>query len=443
MLQRTMSCIVLATTFFLSNAYLPAVYAQPPAVSGLTPDFFPILPWGPMRIKPGATAAREHGLPSIRDCEFTIAGFVQPEDLPECERLGLKAIIAAPRNKPWFGHRAKLTDAQIDAIIRAQVERAGDSPAILGYYIMDEPGSQHFPMLAKAVAAVKKYAPGKLAYINLFPGYATIGAPNKSQLGTKSFTEYLERYVAEVKPQLLSYDNYMVQYSQDLHNTQRAARYYLDLMEVRRVALEHGLDFWNIVSSNQIRPSATPPSVPNLMFQIYTTLAAGGRGVSWFTYYALGFHYAPIDKNGHRTDSWRYLQLVNHHLRTLGPIMNRLTSTGVFYTAPAPVKSLPVLPGRIIKSITARISIGGPVTEALPAMVGEFSDPEGRDYAMIVNLSLQHSAYIEFTTVRSYATKEIYSAEDGRLEQMDEKKGRWLVPGQGILIRLIEKKEGK
>jgi len=225
------------------------VHAQQGAVEAWPAEFFPILPWGTVPMQTGAEAARLRGIPSIKDCEFTIAGFVQPKDLPECERLGMKAILAAPRNKPWFGHHAKLSDSQIDEMVRAQVKTAGTSPAILGYYIMDEPGAQHFPMLAKAVAAVKKYAPGKLAYINLFPGYATIGAPNQSQLGSKSFTEYLEHYIAEVRPQFLSYDNYMVQYSQDLHSSERGARYYSDLMEVRRVALEHGLTFWNIVSS--------------------------------------------------------------------------------------------------------------------------------------------------------------------------------------------------
>jgi hypothetical protein len=71
---------------------------------------------------------------------------------------------------------------------------------------------QAFGALAKAVAAVRKYAPGKLATINLYPNYATIWQMNqvKSQLGTATYTEYLERFVNEVKPMVISYDNYMV-----------------------------------------------------------------------------------------------------------------------------------------------------------------------------------------------------------------------------------------
>jgi hypothetical protein len=155
---------------------------------------------------------------------------------------------------------------------------------VLGCFIRDEPGALEFPYLAKLVAAVKRHDPGKLAYINLFPGYATLGARDTSQLQAETFTEYLERYVAQVKPQFISYDNYMVEYSQDLRDRVKAASYFRDLLEVRRVAMKHHLPFWNVVSSNQIRPFTTPPSPANLLLQAWTTLAAGGRGVSWFKY---------------------------------------------------------------------------------------------------------------------------------------------------------------
>src|SRR5262249_44872991 len=142
------------------------------------------------------------------------------------------------------------------------------------------------------------YAPGKLAYINLFPDYATLGAPDTSQLGTPNYTEYLERFVTEVKPQLLSYDNYMVQYSMDLQDRAVAASYYRNLLEVRRVALEHQLPYLNIVASSQIRTDKAVPSPANLLFQAYTTLGAGYRGVTWYTYFGDGYAYAPLSKSG-------------------------------------------------------------------------------------------------------------------------------------------------
>jgi hypothetical protein len=97
---------------------------------------------------------------------------------------------------------------------------------------------------------VKQLAPGKLACINLYPNYAS-----SSQLDTKNYAEYLERYVAEVKPQFISYDNYNVQYSMDLTGRARAAKYYTNLLQVRRVAIKHGLQFGTL--SARIRSART------------------------------------------------------------------------------------------------------------------------------------------------------------------------------------------
>ena len=251
------------------------------------PDFFPILPWDPYHgwSKP-FVEHRPNGLESIADCHFNMAGFVQPRDLRRCEKLHLAAIVVPDDDdatspsyqREWKKMSGEAIERRIQQIIRA----AGKSPAIKGYFIMDEPGVVDFPALGQVVAAVKKHAPGKLAYINLFPNYATLGAPDQSQLGTSSYTEYLERFVAEVNPQVISYDNYMVQYSDDLKDTAQAANYYRNLLEVRRVAQEHHLPCLHIVSANQIRPPAPIPSPANLQFQAYTTLAAGYRGVTWY-----------------------------------------------------------------------------------------------------------------------------------------------------------------
>jgi hypothetical protein len=420
----------------------PAVRAVVPAQSiGLTPlvhspEFFPILPWDALHDWKKPYRAPKRGLENIADCGFTMAGFVKPEDLPLCEKLGLKAIMApAETEEPWFGEWRKLSDQEIDKRVKEMVDRTGQSRAVLCYFIMDEPGAPSFPALAKAVAAVKKYAPGKLAYINLFPSYATVGAPDKSQLGTASYTEYLERFVKEVKPQVISYDNYMVQYSDDLLEERTAAVYYADLLEIRRVSQKHDLPFWNIVSCNQIRPETTVPSPANLAFQAYTTMAAGGRGVSWYKYYQDGYAYAPIDGSGNKTETWQYLQVVNRQVGVLGPIMNRLRSTGVFFTSPPPVKSLPLLPGRIIKEVESKASPRGIIKARPPIIVGEFRDEQGKDYAMIVNLSLERSTNIKLETVKSYKAKQVYSAADGKPVPLDEKNGHWALAGHGLLIR--------
>ena len=415
----------------------PAADASLPAFA-CRPDFFPIATWD--RRDSWKIAGRPHdgGLQSAADCRFTVAGFVRPEDVPLCEKLGLAAIVAPSESgRPWFPDWKKLSDDNIDRGIRLMVEKSGNGKAVLGYAIMDEPGTAAFPKLAKAVAAVKKYAPGKLAHINLYPNYATLGAPDTSQLGAPTYHEYLERFVREVQPQFLCYDNYMVEFSDDLRDAGKAALYYTNLLEVRRVAREHRLPFWNVVCCNQIRKMTPIPSPANLAFQAYTTLAAGGRGITWFKYHQDAYAYAPIDRAGRKTETWQHLQTVNREIRTLGPIVGRLESTGVYFTSPPPAKSLPLLPGRIVRQVQSRASLRGTASaESPPVMVGEFTDGHGADYVMLVNLGLGQSANLRLETVRPYKTRQVFSAQDGRLSPLDEQNGQWLVAGQGILLKL-------
>ena len=391
------------------------------------PEFFPIMPWDPLHGWDGAARPRQ-GIASIAECHFTVAGFVKPGDLPECEAYGMKALVfgTASRGPLTREEWKALPPAQIEAFVRQSIEDAGASDAILGYYLLDEPGATLFPKLAAGVAAVRQHAPGKLAYINLFPGYATIGAPDTSQLEADSFRSYLERFVAEVRPQLLSYDNYMVQYSMDLQDAGRAARYFADLLEVRAAALRHGLPFWNIVSSNQIRPTTTIPSPANLALQAYTTLAAGGRGVTWYTYASRGYGYAPIDPGGNRTPTWQYLQAVNRQLRTLGPRLNRLRSRGVFFTPPPPVPDAPVLPGTLVTAVQSET----------PAMVGEFAGEQGEPYALVVNLDLAHSARMRLALRQDLDRVAMVSPEDGAELGIEADHCFWLPAGQGALLRL-------
>ena len=437
--MRLQTILLLIVAVWLMMFPICLTAAEPSDIQPIvhSPDLFPILPWDVLHGWKPPHRNPANGLQSIAECNFTLAGFVMPEDLPLCEKLGLAAIMApSVSDKPWFGKWREMKPDEIDRAVKEMVDAVGDSPAVLGYYIMDEPGSPAFPALAQAVASVKKYAPGKLAYINLFPSYATVGAPDQSQLGTASFTEYLERFVKEVNPQFLSYDNYMVQYSDDLVDKKKAAIYYADLLEVRRVAQKYSLPFWNIVSCNQIRRQTTTPSPANLAFQSYTTLAAGGRGVSWYKYYQDGYAYAPIDENGGKTLTWRYLQAANHQVRILGPIMNRLTSTGVFFTSPSPVENLPLLPGKIVHGVQSTASPRGLLDATPPIMIGEFHDEHGHDYAMLVNLSLERSANIKIRTLKDYQNKQVFSAEDGRLMPLDEENGHWLLAGHGVLVKL-------
>jgi hypothetical protein len=106
--------------------------------------------------------------------------------------------------------------------------------------------------------------------------------------------------------------------------------------------------------------------------------------------------------------------------------MSRLTSTGVFFSAPGPVDNLPLLPGNLVEAVAC----------PTPVMVGEFKHSNGDSYVMVVNLSLERSAKFTLTTRQPSDSIKIVSAVDGSPSVLDQKNGLWLVAGQGVLLAL-------
>jgi hypothetical protein len=421
MFRHLTSCALLVIGCFVCTAC--QTNGQSKAKPAGESDDYPILSWE-ARKRADAFGEPNHGIESLKDCGYTRVGFLRPDQLPLAEKLGMKAFVRdfdAPL--AW----EKMSDQEIDATIKATVDKCKNSPAVIGYFITDEPGVQKFPALGKAVAAVRKYAPGKIPYINLYPDYATLGNPNMSQLGTKNYTEYLEHFVKEVKPDFISYDNYRIIASNDLKDPKPAESYWKNLLEVRRVAQEHNLPFWNIVCSNQIRPHTVPPSPANLQLQAFTTLASGAECLTWFTYYGgTAYRYAPVEDDGNRTATWSYLKMVNEQTQVLGRKLKGMKSTGVYFTAPAPAEGLPSLPGKLIKSVKCET----------PLMIGEFSGASGEHLAMIVNLSLQKSGKVFITPSGNEKPTGTISPVDASLIKFDKDGGFWLTAGQGAIVEL-------
>lgn len=339
-----------------------------------------LLPWDRPRGCEGVLTL-EDALRGIAECGMNLAGFVRAEDLDLCHRFGLKAIVrdARAREYDW----RDLDAERLEANLRSLVAEVGDHPALYGYFLKDEPNAQDFPGLAAAVDMLARLAPGKLAYINLYPDYATINNPDRvGQLGTDSYQEYLDRFAQTVATPVISYDNYSIEQDYTVRPS-----YFRNLLAIRQAAQTSGRLFWNVVTSNQVRPWRAPPTRASLAFQAYTTLAAGGRGIAYFTYYTGDgsfpesgvYSHGPL-WNFERTPVWTDLQAVNHAVRPLLALLTRMTSTAVHFGPQAPVEGLPQPPGAVVAGIESE----------RPLMVGEFRHEDGSAYVMVVNLDLRH-----------------------------------------------------
>jgi len=120
--------------------------------------------------------------------------------------------------------------------------------------------------------------------------------------------------------------------------------------------------------------------------------------------------------------------------------MNRLTSTGVYFTTPTPTPKLPALPGKLVRNVESTASPRGYIKKKPSFMVGEFVDRGGNDYVMLVNLSLEHSARFHIETVKDYTSMEKFSPTDGSLSPLiTDETGEWVLPGHGMLLKLNAK----
>jgi hypothetical protein len=370
-------------------------------------NFFPIMAWNWAPKDPAV-------LRKMHECGLTVAGFVNPDGLEACKAAGLKAIVSDPRTSGYDW--AKVDESKARKNVASLVAKVGRHPAVYGYYLRDEPNAQMFPGLAKVADLMRELSPGKWPYINLFPDYAT-----PDQLGTTNYAEYLERFIATCHPSIISYDNYSLMDDGSVRES-----YWSNLEAVRAVCRKHGIAFWNIVLS-VAHFSYRELNAADYRFQVYTTLAYGGRGISYFTYFTPStgnYRMGPIDQFGNQTPTWYYMQHANLQIQKLAPTLLQLSSDAVYHFGHVPAGASGLPANSLLTSAGSDYLI-----------VGDFTHRDGSRYVMIVNKDLvkSHPCSPKFRQ----ATRRLLhvSAYTGALTPF-EGEDVWLPPGGGVLLRI-------
>lgn len=372
----------------------------------LDPRDFALLPWWTIPSEPEIYEG-------VRDCGFNVIMLAEPADLDKLQAAGLQALVTGPGTHVGDAEAA-LPDAEIAKRAQGLVDAAAGHPATFGFYLRDEPSTRAFVGLGKWKAAYNAAAPGKTCYINLFPNYASAG-----QLGADTYEDYLERFVAQVQPDFISYDNYSL-----FEDGSLRAEYFTNLEAVRRVALRHNLPFWNIVLGNA-HFSYAEPSPATLRFQAFTTLAYGARGLSYFTYVAPpvgNYRLAPLDQYHHRTPTWEMMRNVNWQVRFILPTYLQYRSLNVYHQVDIPEGGLSEASRQLPLSVTGS-----------NLMVGEFAGPDGRTALMVVNKSRTDSTHFAVTADDGTGSLMMVSPWTGDLVGFGGEH-QFLAPGQGSFI---------
>jgi hypothetical protein len=360
-------------------------------------------------------------LTAMAECGITSVAFVPPNALDACKEAGIGAVVFDERisgrdwTKPFDG----------DAAVRnlpTVIKEIGNHPAVIGYHIRDEPGPGEYPELAKAVAAIKRLAPGKWPYINLLPGD---GEP---------YNKYVEDFITICQPTAVSYDRYVLVGGP----TDFLPVFWENLAQVRAASQKHKLPFWNIVLTST-HWAYREINEADVRLQVWGSLVYGVSGIGYYKFCSgslpildapdLGnFRNGPLDPFGEKTPTWHWLRNVNRQVHNLAPVLTRLRSDDVYHFGAVPNFNR----GAGEKSLVKDAGNGGQV------VVGDFTleeDGRAERYVMLVNKSLTHSWVCNPTFSVTPKKVEYVSPITGQVKPFPTPY-YWLAPGQGVLLKL-------
>lgn len=286
----------------------------------------------------------------MQEAGLNISGFCRAEDLDKVRAAGLTCFVRdewinahVPPNLP--------SDSEIREHFAHVKSEIGDNPAALGFFLRDEPAAPLMPGLGKLATALREAMPEKWPYVNLFPYRVS-----PDRLGTRDYDSYVRMLVNTIRQPFLSYDNYSLVGGEMLDS------FYTNLEIVRRLSLEMKTRFWNCILANS-HFNYMEPSDATFNLQVYSTLAYGGRGIQYFTYFSptIGnYRLAAVDQFGNRTATWDMLRRINNQIYALAPTLIQLHSTGVYHYPDVPDQAQPLSASKLIESVEMTAALCAP-----------------------------------------------------------------------------------
>ena len=352
------------------------------------------------------------------------------KDLDLVRRYGLRGQLQDPLLAP-ASLEVPAQREKLDALIA----RVRAHPALYAYFITDEPNATNFPALGQLVAYLRRRDPAHLAYINLFPTYAS-----NQQLGNQgdtltAYQAHLRQYVDIVKPALISYDHYQFTTEGD------SAQYFLNLALIRQAALDARLPFLNIVQACTWTPSMRVPKADEIRYLVYTTLAYGAQGISYYVYCCPGHTGGIAHADGTPTPLYETLKALNRQFAALALQLQPLRSLGVYHAGMLPPGAQPLPKDAPFTLDPPLPAIDYKAPEPVKRALLGFFGPTGKTrrtsaptHLLVVNLDYQSQAVLG---IRSPARLEVFDEATGRWSRAKDKRSELrLPPGGGKLVRL-------
>ena len=208
--------------------------------------------------------------------------------LDACARKGLK--VFQDGLVPWWWGGSELVTNGMMAAMRPikgyedAMRNMKDHPAIAAVAIADEPSALDFEHMGKAVETVERMSPCGFVYLNLFPSYASAASLTleqaRSQLGTATYEEHIERYCKYIPLDYICFDSYIWGWGN------KPWVLYENLRVVGDACTGTGKSLWIVLQENTYeengkRNGSGPMTLGRLRFQSNVAMAFGAEMISW------------------------------------------------------------------------------------------------------------------------------------------------------------------
>lgn len=315
-------------------------------------------------------------------------------------------------------------------------------PASVGDSLFDEPHTESFHKIAEYHRLYNKYLPGRFAFSNLFPAGAV-----KSQLGAKSYREYVDRFASEVREDYISADIYPFHPAKIIN--------YFEMMicldtyhHISEACRRRGRDFWLYIQT-QMRWFShlyTYTTFEMIKWQYYAAIAYGCRSIINASYNpvwgndAIGI----IDYDGNLTEQYLYVKRVNAEIVKLSPVIKDYRSLGVrlFSGRKSNQHFALAMPKQNANNRACRFGGIGTVKNIeseSTVLAGYFTNAEGKNALMLVNCRNLYDPYASQTvTVRLTRKFTVSVYEHGELTRTENTDVLTVCPGScdGVFITL-------
>ena len=386
-------------------------------------NLFPIWPWTyPEKGRFGDRCAEIYGLIAAGGCNVVKAPV---SDLDACQTAGLKVLVDDPR--VHRGDIKTVTQERAEKDFLSLLHDINNHPAVVGFFVGDEPTTEMFRGLEIQYRLIEKYAPEKVGVLGLFPNVAD----PLSQLKADDYETYVRDFVKTCRPRIFGYDHY------DLTESKRypSDTYWQNLETFRKISAEEKIPFFVWVGCGAFGDQREQ-SAADMRFEVFSVLAYGAKGIGLFPFLSIQVDAGraePIDGFGKPSPFFYEMQLLNKRLQLLGPELLPLRCDAVYHytTFGVPAGSRTLAEGDLLKSIKVN-------KKEYRLLIGEFTHRDtGARYLMIVNCDLDHTV----TVAPELATpaRDIYYFEPYLGKYIDFAAYNGIAPGDGRLIKVIPK----